>query len=247
MNLAINQPTYLPWLGYFDLIDQVDLFVVLDCVQFEKQSWQQRNRIRTSQGLQWLAVPVKAHGRFGQLIRDVEIGDCDFWRKHERAIELAYRRCAFFGDYFPRVHALLQGLSSGSLVDLNLGLLQWLIEVLEIRTRVIRASSLGQPGKRTELLANICRCVGASEYISPPGSAAYLQHERRIFADCGIEIRFQNYQHPEYKQLYTPFLAFASVIDLVFNEGKMAATILRSGRREGIPAARFYETLASTG
>jgi len=87
MKIAISQPTYLPWLGYFDLIDQVDVFVLLDSVQFEKQSWQQRNRIKTPTGLQWLTVPVEFRGRLGQRIMEVIIrDDPDLPKKHLRAI-----------------------------------------------------------------------------------------------------------------------------------------------------------------
>src|SRR5436190_12519578 len=119
MRVAINQPTYLPWMGYFDLIDQVDLFVVLDGVQFEKQSWQQRNRIKVRGGLQWLVVPVHFRGRLGQLIKDVEIRECDFWRDHIRAIELAYRKSPFFDRYFPYLAGLLESHNKGLLCDLN--------------------------------------------------------------------------------------------------------------------------------
>src|SRR5216684_6490113 len=107
VKVAISQPTYLPWLGYFDLMDQVDVFVLLDDVQFEKQSWQQRNRIKTPVGLQWLTVPVIFKGRFGQLIKDVEIRDPDFWRNHFRAIELNYRRSPFFDHYAEELRSCL--------------------------------------------------------------------------------------------------------------------------------------------
>lgn len=232
MKIAINQPTYLPWLGYFDLIDQVDLFVILDNVQFEKQSWQQRNRIKTASGLQWLTVPVKFRGRFGQLISDVEIRDQEFWRNHLRAIELAYRRSAYFEKYFPSLKTLLEELSARSLLELNLGLLRWLLNCLDIRTPLVSASSLGQNGRRTELLANICKAVGATEYISPIGSAAYLLSEQSILTELGIEIQFQNYEHPIYKQLFPPFQPYASVVDLLFNEGEEALQVIRSGRSD---------------
>jgi len=231
MKIAINQPTYLPWMGYFDLIDQVDLFVILDNVQFEKQSWQQRNRIKTAAGLQWLTVPVKFRGRFGQLIGDVEIRDSSFWCNHVRAIELAYRRAPYFDRYFSQLKSILEKQAAGRLVELNLGLLRWLLDVLEIRTPLKLASGLGQGGKRTELLANICDTVGATEYLSPLGSASYLLSEQDILRHCGIGILFQNYAHPEYRQLFPPFEPFASVLDLLFNEGDRALQILRSGRR----------------
>ena len=233
VKVAINQPTYLPWIGYFDLIDQVDGFVVLDNVQFQKQSWQQRNRIKTSAGLQWLTVPVVFRGRFGQLLESVEIRDPAFCRNHLRAIELAYRRAPYFSEHFPALATSLEELSGGLLVDLNLRLIDWVMHVLGIGTRLIRASTLPVNGKRTELLANICAAVGACEYVSPLGSAAYLMKEHEVLTRQHVKTRFQNYQHPQYRQMSKPFAPYASVIDLIFNCGKEGLKILRSGR--GVP------------
>jgi hypothetical protein len=232
LKIGINQPTYLPWMGYFDLIDQVDLFVILDNVQFVKQSWQQRNRIKAGNGLQWLTIPVVFRGRLGQLIKDVEIRDRDFVRNHIRAIELAYARSAFFVQYFPSLRERLEELQKGLLLDLNLGLISWALEILKIKTRLIRASSLGVTGKRTELLANICEGVGATEYFSPLGSAEYLLAEQAVLRQRGIDISFQNYEHPQYRQVFSPFEPFASVVDLIFNCGEQSAAVMRGGRRE---------------
>lgn len=230
MKIAINQPTYLPWIGYFDLIDQVDLFVVLDNVQFERQSWQQRNRIKTAAGLQWLTVPVIFRGRLGQLIKDVEIRDGQFCRNHIRAIELAYRRSPYFGEHFPALAGLLEKLSGQLLVDLNLRLIQWAMNLLGIKTPVVRASTLRVSGKRTALLADICAMVGGTQYISPLGSAAYLISDEDVLSHRNVEVLFQNYHHPEYQQLFGRFEPYASFIDLLFNCGDEALTILRAGR-----------------
>lgn len=240
MKIAINQPTYLPWMGYFDLIDQVDLFVILDNVQFAKQSWQQRNRIRTDKGLQWLTVPVAFRGRHGQLIKDVEIRDPEFSRAHLRAIELAYRRSPFFLRYFPALKQRLEELRDGLLLNLNLELIGWALGVLKIKTPLIPASSLAVSGKRTELLASICEAVGASEYISPSGSAEYLLAEQDVLRQRGVDICFQNYEHPQYRQAFAPFEPFASVIDLIFNHGDEAAAIMRGGRRAPYPVEQLF-------
>jgi len=231
MKVAISQPTYLPWLGYFDLIDQVDVFVLLDDVQFEKQSWQQRNRIKTPTGLHWLTVPVKFRGRLGQKIKDVEIRDADFWSKHQRAIELNYRRSPFFGDYFD---LLIENLSSNNvrLVELNISSIEWFTRILGIKTQMILSSELRQQGKRSELLANICKSLSATQYLSPLGSAVYLMEEQNILLDQGIELMFQNYEHPIYSQLFPPFVPFASTVDLLFNEGERSLEIIRGGRRQ---------------
>jgi len=231
MKIAISQPAYLPWLGYFDLIDQVDTFVLLDDVQFEKQSWQQRNRIKTPSGLQWLTVPVLFNGRFGQLINQVEIRDPEFSRNHLRAIELNYRRAPFFDQYFNGLSSLLDCTQKTLLVDLNVRLIDWLMGALGIQTRLVVSSALGQPGKRTERLANICSVLGATQYLSPLGSAAYLLSEKEILLDRGIEVVFHHYEHPQYRQLFPLFCPQASILDLLFNHGPQALDILRSGRR----------------
>jgi hypothetical protein len=235
MKIAISQPAYLPWMGYLDLIDQVDAFVLLDNVQFEKQSWQHRNRIKTPAGLQWLTVPVLFRGRFGQLINQVEIRDLDFWRNHLRAIELNYRRAPFFDDYFEELRSRITAEMSRSpnvlIANLDIRLIEWFMDLLGIQTRLLRSSHLRQIGKRTELLANICEALGAEQYISPLGSAAYLLREMDVLLDKGIDVVFQHYEHPQYRQLFPPFCPYASVLDLIFNEGERALDILRSGRR----------------
>jgi hypothetical protein len=246
MRIAICQPTYLPWLGYFDLMDQVDAFVFLDTVQFEKQSWQQRNRIKTPTGLQWLTVPVVFRGRLEQKVSEVEIRDGEFARKHLRAIELNYARTAFFHKYFQQLRGIFEKFSSGRLLDLNAKLIDCFTEILNIRTRLIFASSLAAEGKRTHLLAEICRKLGATVYVSPIGSAEYLLGEANILAEAGVETVFHNYNHPTYRQQFPPFLAFASVIDLIFNEGERSMEIIRSGRGMPFTPAEVSARLAES-
>jgi WbqC-like protein family len=246
MHIAIAQPTYLPWLGYFDLIDQVDTFVVLDTVQFEKQSWQQRNRIKTPTGLQWLTVPVIFRGRLEQRIKNVEIRDASFSEKHLRTLELNYSRAPHFRTHFATVCSLLKEMHDGTrLIDLNLRLLRWFFDLLDIRTPLILASCLAQEGKRTQLLANICQKLGATQYLSPIGSAEYLLSEMDFFCAVNVEVLFHNYEHPEYKQLFPPFVPYASTIDLIFNEGDRAMEIIRSGRNQSFSAQAVAAKLAA--
>lgn len=245
MRVAICQPTYLPWLGYFDLIDQVDVFVLLDTVQFERQSWQQRNRIKTPTGLQWLTVPVVFRGRLDQRICDVEIRNCDFSRAHVRALELNYSRAPYFLKLSHELFSILKESKPGSkLLDLNVRLLHLLVSTLGIRTPLILASSLNEEGKRTELLANLCQHLGAVEYVSPLGSAEYLLGDLEIMTGAKIDVTFQHYVHPEYQQRFPPFLPFASVIDLFFNEGERALEIIRSGRRTPFRPEQVSGTIA---
>jgi len=231
MKVAIAQPTYLSWLGYFDLIDQVDAFVLLDNVQFEKQSWQQRNRIKTPGGLQWLTVPVKIKGRSTQLIREVEIAEADFYLRHLNLLRANYRTARCFEMFFEPLAAILrEGARGGSLAVMNIELIKWLASCLGILTPFVLASTLPVEGKRTKLNLAICEALGANEYYSAIGSADYLLEESDIFSDRGIEIYFQNYSHPQYPQLFPPFAVFASVIDLIFNTGPEAVGIIRRGR-----------------
>jgi WbqC-like protein family len=245
MRVAISQPTYLPWIGYFDLIDDADQFVLLDNVQFAKQSWQQRNRIKTAAGLQWLTVPVEFRGRLGQQVREVQIREADFAKDHLRAVELAYRRAPFFEKYYPALAERLQLVGAGSLLlDLNLELLRWLLKTLGISTPLVLASQLPVTGKRTELLAAICRHLGAQVYLSPLGACDYLLNELATMSQAGISVVFQNYAHPEYQQLFPPFVPFASTLDLLFNEGPRALEVVRSGRRESFAPAHVAAQLS---
>ncbi len=235
MKIAIAQPTYLPWLGYFDLLDQVDQFVFLDSVQFEKRSWQQRNRIKAPDGLQWLTVPVISRGKRNQRIADAEISE-EFWHDHLRTIEMNYRRAPFFDRYYGALIQLTESVASSlNLATLTIGLLRWLAEVMDIRTPTLRSSALSVQGKRTELLAEICGLLGATSYLSPLGSVEYLVNDMPIMAGSGIEVGFQHYEHPLYRQLFPPFQPYASTLDLLFNEGENALAIIRSGRRPALP------------
>lgn len=234
VRIAISQPTYLPWLGYFDLMDQVDIFVLLDTVQFEKQSWQQRNRIKTATGLQWLTVPVKIKGRSLQRIEEVEIAERDYWKKHVNQLRGHYRSAKYFEEFFPQFQAVLaEGAEQGNLAELNIRLIEWFASILGVATRRVRSSSLGVEGKRSGLNLALCEALGGNSYYSALGSAVYLLADTEIFERRGLDIFFQNYRHPEYAQQFPPFLAFASVIDLIFNEGGRSMEIIRSGR--GVP------------
>lgn len=232
MKIAISQPGYLPWAGFFDLIDQVDYFLLLDDAQFVRQSWDQRNRIKTPTGLQWLTVPIVFRGRFGQPLLEVEIRDPEFSEKHLRAVEVNYGKARYFERYFGNLKKLLEKHGPGArLIDLNIELIQWLARELAVTTPMGRTSELGVEGKRSARLVSICQKLGAEDYLSPR-SATYLLEDLHVFADNGMRVWFQNYAHPEYEQRFPPFLPYASVLDLLFNNGSDSVQIMRSGRGE---------------
>jgi hypothetical protein len=230
--VAIAQPTFLPWLGWFDLADQVELLIVLDDVSFSKQSWQQRNRIRTAGGLIYLTLPVRTAGRLGQRIADVELtGDAPI-EKILRTIQQNYSRAAYFSRYFDDFAAVLrESAAPGMLARLNVDIIGWLAGQLGIATPRIHASELAVDGKRGALVAKLCERVGATRYVSPAGAEDYLLEDRVEFESRGIAVELQVYEHPVYRQCFQPFVPYASALDLLLNEGDAAAQILRSGRR----------------
>lgn len=232
MRCVIMQPTYLPWLGYFDLIDQSDVFVLLDTVQFEKQSWQQRNRVKTPQGVTYLTVPVLQD--LDNRIRDVEINPrVDWRRKHWATIEQSYSRACHFAEFA----ATLRGIYTtewNSLADLNITLIETFCDMLGMRPSLVRASELPPiQERREELILAHCRHFGADEYLSPPGSRVYLCDETP-FRDAGVKLRFQHYEHPTYPQRHGDFVPYLSVLDLLLNVGEDSLNIIRSGRRESV-------------
>lgn len=240
--IAIAQPTFLPWAGWFDLADQVELLILLDDVAFSKQSWQQRNRLRTARGLEYVTVPVRSSGRFGQRIIDTEIADMKFLEKTVRTIAQNYRRARFFAEYFGELREVLEkSVATGSLASLNCTLIAWLSDRLGIKTPRIHASDLGVMGKRGEYVAKLCERVGASTYISPVGAEDYLLEDRAEFERRSISVKFHVYEHPAYRQCFEPFVPYASALDLLLNEGNAAGGVLRSGRR---PARDLSPTCA---
>jgi hypothetical protein len=234
--VAIMQPTYLPWIGYLDLMDQCDLFVLFDCVQFEKRSWQQRNRIKTAAGEAWLTVPVLTAGRRDQAIHQVEIDpDGDFAERHLRTIRHAYGRAPNFRTYFDELAAILRT-RHRLLVDLNAGLLAWLGDKLGVKTEIVRSSTLPGRGQKVERLVSLCAAVGATRYLSPPGAREYVHRDDR-FSGAGIDLCYHHYEHPTYRQLHGDFVSHLSVLDLLFMEGDASLQVLRSGRRAPLAAA----------
>lgn len=230
--VAIAQPTFLPWAGWFDLADQADLLIVLDDVAFSKQSWQQRNRIRTAEGLSYLTVPVRTSRRLGQLIADTELASTAFVDKMIRTVGQTYTRAAYFARYFPEFCAVIkESASSGKLAELNSGLIDWLGKCLGLSTPRVRSSELGVEGKRGAHAAMLCEKIGASCYLSPAGAEDYLLEDRAEFDSREISVLLQVYDHPVYRQCFRPFLSHASALDLLLNEGDSSAEILRSGRR----------------
>lgn len=226
--VAIMQPTYLPWLGYFALMQRVDHFVFLDSVQFDRRSWQQRNRIKAASGVQMLSVPVLKKGKHGQLICDVEIDqESNFRKKHRNAIQYAYAAAPYFKKYSDQIFSALDQ-ATPWLAELTIGLIVEIRRILGVTTEISRASQMELSGTKADLLADICRQLDANIYVSPPGSRGYME-QSTAFEDSGIEVQYFNYVHPEYLQLHGSFEPFMSIVDLLFNVGEESLRVLREG------------------
>ena len=225
------QPTFIPWSGFFDLIDQVDEFVFLNTVQFQKQTWQQRNRIVSVNGLQWLTVPVLKKGQFGQKISEVKIKISDFPRKQLKTIEQNYSRAPFFDLYWEELQMEFNIEKESALLEqLNTNLIMWVVKQLGMSVKFHFASQMDGADTRSSRLINIVTQLSGSLYISPIGSACYLRDEISYFHEAGLDVAFQNYSPITYRQQHNQSQPFASVLDLLFNEGPESIEIIRQGR-----------------
>jgi hypothetical protein len=225
---AIMQPTFLPWIGYFGLMASVDLFVFLDDVQFDKRSWQQRNRIKTPNGVIWLTVPVMTKGRSDQTIAEAEIQpDAKFPDAMWRTIEMNFAKAPYAARYLPPLHDIMLA-HRDRIGELNIALIEWMAREFGITTPTMRASQTPVSSAKADRLVDLCQAHGVTDYLSPPGSRAYLE-DSDAFEKAGIALGYFDYSHPEYDQLHGPFESYMSALDLLVNAGPEAGAILRSG------------------
>ena len=226
--IAIMQPTYLPWIGYFDLMHRADIFVFLDSVQFDKRSWQQRNRIKTANGELMLSVPVLSKGKYGQKICEVDLDISQkFEKKHFNSISLNYKKSKYFEYYIEEIEQIYNS-KINKLVDLNISLIKLISSKLGIDIKYINSSELDAQGSKTELLFNICKNLNADHYLSPASSKEYID-ENNLFSKNEIKLTYQNYKHPTYNQLFGDFIPYMSMIDLLFNKGNKSIEIMKTG------------------
>jgi hypothetical protein len=224
MIVSIHQPQYLPWLGYFDKIDRADVFVLLDTVQYKKNEWQNRNRIKTARGAQWLTVPVTYH--YPQLICEVGVNSRERWQHRQRqALVTNYRKAPFWGH----LEELFEEIFSRpweTISELNIHVVKRLAAILGIETPIHVASGLGSfPEDPDERLIALTKHFGASTYLAGNGGHGYMDVKK--YEQAGIEVLFQDYRHPRYDQLFGEFEANMSVIDLIYNHGDESHSILR--------------------
>jgi hypothetical protein len=226
MKVSIHQPAYLPWLGYFHKIAVSDIFVILDNTQFEKNSFNNRNKIKTVNGPIWLTVPVQTTGKFKEnLLAKVKIADNSIWnKKHWKSIELNYKKAPFFEEYYPELKILYEK-EWAYLTDLCHEMLKIFVKMVGIETEIILSSNMKySESVKTEQLINICKELDATTYISGILGKNYINEDE--FNKENIKLIYQEYKHPTYNQLHNEFLPYMSVIDLIFNEGPRSLEII---------------------
>jgi hypothetical protein len=226
VKVAIHQPHYLPWLGYFAKWAAADLFIMLDVVQYEKNGWQNRNRVKTRDGARWLTVPV--HARLGTSISDVEVDGSQPWpARHLRTIEQAYAPAPWLGLYRDDL-ARLYATPWTRLAPLGGASARWLADAVGITTPCRLASELGVTDTDpTGRLVALCRAVGADTYLAGADGVRYMDLSR--FEAAGIAVLAQRYDHPVYPQIHGDFVPFLSALDLLLSAGNQALSIIRQG------------------
>jgi len=221
MIIAIHQPNYLPYLGFFDKMKQSDIFLIYDDAQFNKEDFQHRNRIRIYHGWKYLTVPVKKKRipiRKIRIRNELAVKGTTWQESHLKEIEDNYNATSYYALYEDRLEAIYTD-KYDKLIDLNMNLINFLKDAFDIKTKIILASELGFASRSTERLVDITDSLGGDVYLSGPAGHDYL--DVSLFESRGINVEFQDFKHPVYKQRYDGFIPNMSAIDALFNVGKM--------------------------
>jgi hypothetical protein len=224
--IYIKQPQYLPWIGLFRNIIESDILVILDDVQYAKNGWYNRNKIRTFSSWMWLTLPVKS--RLGEKINEVKIDNSQRWQeKHSKAIYINYQKSEYFEQYWDKIKNIYDK-KYEFLFDINLDFIKLFLDIFGINKKIIFSSELNIQYTGSDRLFEICNLLEADIYLSGEMGKKYLKEND--FKRKGINIEYQNFQHPEYKQPYKLFIPNMSFIDLLFNEGDNALKIIKDAK-----------------
>jgi hypothetical protein len=225
--VAIVQSNYLPWKGYFDLINSVNEFILYDDIQYTRRDWRNRNKIKTKSGLMWLTIPVQVKGKYYQKIRETVISDPKWNRNHWEFISHNYFKAKYFCKYKELFENLYLGCQEDRLSQINYHFITEICKILGISTQISWSMNYKLVQGKTERLVDLCKQAGATEYLSGPAAKTYINDE--LFRREGIRLRYMDYSdYPEYHQLFPPFEHGVSIIDLIFNEGENAAKFMKS-------------------
>ncbi len=232
LSCAICQPHYIPWIGYFEMINRVDVFVFLDDVQFIKREWKNRNKIRksaTGADTKWLTIPMEKDSH-RPLIKDARISrELPWVENHSNSLKTVYKDAPFFDKYFNEIIRILNHCKQDSLANLNVNTIKYFCAQLGLTTKLILSSNIHAQGKREEKLLNICKNIGANHYLANNATGSYIEAD--YFLEQGIQFELQNYTHPQYEQKYKntvlPFISHLSILDLLFNCGEESLNVIQ--------------------
>jgi hypothetical protein len=226
--IAILQSNYIPWKGYFDIINMVDEFVIYDNAQYTKRDWRNRNLIKTVNGVKWITIPVEVKNRYKQTIMETKVSDHDWTDKHLKVLRHNYSRASNFDEITDWVSGLYKHCRKKVfLSEINLLFIKEIASYLGIKTKICSSTDYLLEGDRSGKAMNICLQAGANEYLTGPAAKSYLNVD--LFNKAGIRIRWMDYSgYKEYPQLYPPFKHEVSIIDLIFNAGQDSSNYLNS-------------------
>jgi len=225
--IAILQSNYIPWKGYFDLINMVDEFILYDDMQYTKRDWRNRNKIKTANGSKWLTIPVAVKGKYFQKINETKISDKDWAKKHWQQIEQNYSKSKYFIDYKDIFEELYLTCDEKYLSKINHKFILNICNILKIDTKIRFSDEFELVDGQTEKLLQVCKDCNADIYISGPSAQSYFDTE--LAKKEGISTQWIDYSnYKNYNQLYPPFEHAVSIIDLIFNEGINAKKFLKS-------------------
>jgi hypothetical protein len=224
--VAIVQSNYIPWKGYFDMIAAVDEFILYDDMQFTRRDWRNRNRIKTSRGLQWLTVPVQVKGKYHQKIKETEIAGTEWAEAHWKALANNYRRARYFDEIASWLEPVYLEQRFTHISQLNRHLIEAISEYLGIKTTITSSWNYRLIDGKTERLADLCRQAGGTSYISGPSAKDYV--DEKVFSDLGIKLTWFDYsEYPPYPQLWDGFAHGVTILDLLFNCGRCSPRYMR--------------------
>ncbi len=225
--IAILQSNYIPWKGYFDLINMVDEFILYDDMQYTRRDWRNRNKIKTPDGLKWLTIPVEVKGKYFQSIRDTKISDPEWGRKHWQTIRYNYAKAPFFSEFSERFEALYLDNEEVYLSKVNHQFIMTVNDILGITTPIHWSDEFVLREGKSERLLGICQDCGATEYLSGPAAQGYL--DETLFQESGIDVSWMDYSgYREYPQLFPPFEHGVTILDLLFNMGYESRDYMKS-------------------
>lgn len=228
-SVAIVQSNYIPWRGYFDLINSVDEFILYDDMQYTIRDWRNRNIIKTANGPLWLTIPVEVKGKYHQAIKDVLVSDVSWARKHWASIVHSYSRAKCFQATKDLFAPLYEPAEERSLSLINHRFIVAICQFLGIETKISWSMAYEMAGDKTEKLVHLCKQADASHYLSGPAAKSYL--DESLFLQEGITVSYMNYDgYPPYEQLYGAFEPRVSILDLIFNEGSEAPKYMKTLR-----------------